>query len=64
MRYLTILDYSDGVVSQYDMVKHFTEKPLSSLKLDDIEEFIESKGYRIKDIEWMSHTNPTIKYDE
>jgi hypothetical protein len=44
MYYLTILDYANGTVDQYDLEDHFNEEQLSSFQSEDFEEFITSEG--------------------
>ena len=62
MHYLTILDYANGTVDQYDLQDHFDEEQLSSFQTEDFEEFITSEGYRLDEVNWMSHADDTIHY--
>ena len=62
MYYLTILDYANGTVDQYDLQDHFNDKQLSSFQTEDFEEFITSEGYRLGEVNWMSHADNTIHY--
>ena len=62
MHYLTILDYANGTVDQYDLQDHFNDKQLSSFQTEDFEEFITSEGYRLDEVNWMSHSDNTINY--
>ncbi len=54
--YLTVLDYSDGKVYQFE------------LRLDkwinDPEEFLIYEGFSLGNIEWMTHTDGEIYNDK
>ena len=54
MNTLTVLDYEDGRVYQY--IIH-TDKELDS---DDFEDILINQGHRLKDCEWMSHSDDTL----
>ena len=62
MHYLTILDYANGTVDQYDLQDHFNGEQLSSFQTEDFEEFITSEGYRLDEVSWMGHAYNTIHY--
>jgi hypothetical protein len=62
MHYLTILDYANGTVDQYDLQELFNDEQLSSFQTEDFEEFITSEGYRLDEVNWMSHSDNTINY--
>ena len=51
---LTVLDFEDGRVYQYDIE---TDKDLQA---KDFEKIIIDEGHRLKDCEWMSHSDKTI----
>ena len=51
---LTVLDFEDGLVYQYDIE---TDKELQA---EDFEKIIIEQGHRLKDCEWMSHNDDTI----
>jgi len=51
MTILTVLDFEDGRVYQYDIE---TDK---QLEVEDFEKIIYSQGHRLKDCEWMSHSD-------
>ena len=51
---LTVLDFEDGLVYQYDIE---TEKELQA---EDFEDIMIDQGHRIDDCEWMSHSDDTI----
>ena len=55
MYYLTILDYDNGTVDQYNLQDHFSDEQLSSFQTEDFLEFITSEGYRLDKVNWMSH---------
>jgi len=60
MYYITILDFSTGTVDQYDLRDYNEEEELASWEAENFEKFIVSEGYRLKNIEWMSHADKTI----
>ena len=60
MYYITILDFSNGSVDQYDLLDYNEEEELASWESENFEKFIVSEGYRLKNIEWMSHADNTI----
>ena len=65
MYYITILDFANGSVDQYNLADRFgvhNLKIVAHWEAEDFEEFITSEGYRLKDIEWMSHSDGTINY--
>ena len=51
---LTVLDYECGLVFQYDIT---TDKELGA---DDFEKLLVDQGHRLKDCEWMSHSDGRI----
>ena len=51
---LTVLDFEDGLVYQYDIE---TDKELQE---EDFEKIMINQGHRIDDCEWMSHSDDTI----
>jgi len=59
MYYLTILDFANSSVDQYDLNN---EENIENWQSEDFEEFITSEGYRLGNIEWMSHSDNTINY--
>ena len=62
MYYLTILDYDNGTVDQYNLRDHFNDEQLSSFQTEDFEEFITSEGYRLDKVNWMSHADTYYLY--
>jgi len=54
MNTLTVLDYEEGLVYQYIID---TDKELDS---DDFEDILINQGHRLKDCEWMSHSDGRI----
>ena len=54
MIYITILNFINGTVHQLE----FTNQENQSS--EDMELFIEKLGFNLNNIEWMSHTDPTI----
>ena len=61
--YITVLDYSDGQVYQYENLEHLKDG-WNNLDADDSESvewyLTETCGHRLNDIHWMSHENPEI----
>ena len=61
--YITVLDYSDGQVYQYENLEHLKDG-WNNLDADDSESvewyLTETCGHRLADIHWMSHKNPEI----
>ena len=51
---LTVLDFEDGLVYQYDIE---TDKELQA---EDFEKIIIDQGHRLKNCEWMSHSDDTL----
>tara|TARA_Y100000385_G_scaffold212108_1_gene220308 strand:+ start:2173 stop:2358 length:186 start_codon:yes stop_codon:yes gene_type:complete len=51
MTILTVLDFEDGRVYQYIID---TDKELQT---EDFEKIIYSQGHRLKDCDWMSHSD-------
>ena len=54
MNILTVLDYEDGLVYQYDIE---TDK---ELQYQDFEKIIIEQGHNLDDCEWMSHSDDTF----
>ena len=51
---LTVLDFEDGRVYQYDID---TDKDLQA---EDFENIICDQGHNLDDCEWMSHSDPQV----
>ena len=63
MYYLTILDYANATVDQYDLLDYNEEEELSTWQTENFENFLVSEGYKLSNIEWMSHSdNEIYKY--
>lgn len=64
MYYLTILDFATGKVDQYDLGTwagdHFDKTTIEHWQTEDFENFLISEGYKLSNIEWMSHSNNEI----
>ena len=54
MKYITILDFEVGKVFQYEVGKDWNPD------FESIEDFISSVGHRLKDCEWVVHSDPEI----
>ncbi len=61
MYYLTILDYNNGSVDQYNLGQIEADN-IENWQTEDFEDFLISEGYSLKNIEWMSHSDNTINY--
>lgn len=62
MHYLTILDYANGSVDQYDLEDYNEEEELATWETENFENFIVSEGYKLDEVNWMSHADNTIHY--
>ncbi len=51
---LTVLDYEDGLVYQYDIE---TDKELQA---EDFEDIMLERGHRPNNCHWMTHSDDTI----
>ena len=56
---LTVLDFADGLVYQYD-IEVFQDGSKPELNANDFEKLLVEQGHRLKDCEWMSHSDDTI----
>ena len=64
--YITVLDYSDGKVYQYEHLEYFENGWNGDDKddSDNIEWYLtEVKGHRLNDINWMAHSDSRIWTD-
>ena len=61
MYYITILDFANGTVDQYNLGQIEAEN-IENWQTEDFEDFLISEGYSLKNIEWMSHSDNTINY--
>ena len=59
MYYITILDYANGSVDQYNLGQIEADN-IENWQTEDFEDFLISEGYSLKNIEWMSHADNTI----
>jgi hypothetical protein len=63
MYYLTILDFANATVDQYDLLDYNYEEELKTWQTENFENFLVSEGYKLSNIEWMSHSdNKIYKY--
>jgi len=51
---LTVLDFEDGLVYQYEVSAD------RELDVEDFEDIMIDQGHRLDDCEWMSHSDDTI----
>ena len=61
MYYITILDFVNGSVDQYNLGQIEADN-IENWQTEDFEDFLISEGYSLKNIEWMSHSDNTINY--
>ena len=61
MYYITILDFANGSIDQYNLGQIEAEN-IENWQTEDFEDFLISEGYSLKNIEWMSHSDNTINY--
>ena len=62
MYYITILDFANGSVDQYNLLDYNEEEELDSWQTENFENFLISEGYRLGEINWMSHADNEIYY--
>jgi hypothetical protein len=63
MYYLTVLNFESGLVYQYDLNKLYFKNVLDNWQSEDFEQFILDEGFKLKNIEWMSHSDNDIIYN-
>ena len=66
MKYITVLDFEEGRVFQYENLKHFEDGWNGNDKDDseNIEWYLrEIKGHNLNNCEWMVHNNNEIIKD-
>lgn len=61
MYYITILDFANGSVDQYNLGQIEAEN-IENWQNEDFENFLVSEGYNLGNIEWMSHSDNKINY--
>ena len=52
---LTVLDFEDGRVYQYEI-----DTDNENLEAEDFEKIILAQGHRLDDCEWMSHSDAKV----
>ena len=52
---LTVLDFEDGRVYQYEL-----ENASEDMQAEDFEIIIADQGHNLKDCEWMSHSDAKV----
>ena len=60
MYYITILNFANSTVDQYNLLDYNEEEELASWQSENFENFLVSEGYNLSNIEWMSHSDNTI----
>ena len=56
---LTVLDFEDGKVYQYD-IEVFQDGSKPKLDEGDFEKLLVEQGHRLDNCEWMSHSDGSI----
>ena len=51
--YITVLDFTDGKVYQYEVGE-------GMLQHEDYEAWIDQKGHKLSDVEWMLHKDSGV----
>ena len=51
---LTVLDFEDGLVYQYDITTY------KEVNEDDFEDLMIDQGHKLDNCEWMTHSDDTI----
>ena len=60
MKYITILDFEVGRVYQYNIKSEPGKFNDWNPDSESIEDFLSSVGHRLKNCEWMVHSDPEI----
>tara|TARA_R100000951_G_scaffold101759_1_gene93447 strand:- start:155 stop:352 length:198 start_codon:yes stop_codon:yes gene_type:complete len=62
MKYITVLDFEDGKVYQYENLEHLKDgwNMDENDDSDVIEWYLDSLGHKLSNIEWMVHENNKI----
>jgi hypothetical protein len=61
--YITVLDFGDGAVCQYNLEEvgdNYIFQDKDEPQAEEVEKFLIDQGHRLKDCEWMIHADPTI----
>ncbi len=56
MKYITVLDFEDGRVYQYDI-----ETDNEDMQCEDFEKIMCDQGHNLNECHWMSHADGRIK---
>tara|TARA_B100001094_G_C17710965_1_gene567306 strand:+ start:273 stop:482 length:210 start_codon:yes stop_codon:yes gene_type:complete len=65
--YITVLDFTEGRVHQYDITTNDTHPNGNRIDWPDseaMEDFLMDKGHRLTDCEWMSHADGELITDK
>ena len=58
--YITVLDFTEGRVHQYDVDVNDSFNRVDWPDSEAIEDFLIGEGHRLTDCEWMSHADGEI----
>ena len=62
MKYLTVLDFGSGKVVQYSLQDGEQWEEMYD-GICPYETFMDSKGHKVSDCEWMIHDNPGVDFE-
>tara|TARA_R100000322_G_scaffold113225_1_gene72628 strand:- start:107 stop:307 length:201 start_codon:yes stop_codon:yes gene_type:complete len=62
--YITVLDFTEGRVHQYDVDVNDSFNRVDWPDSEAIEDFLIGEGHRLTDCEWMSHADGEIIKDK
>jgi len=61
--YITVLDFGDGAIYQYNLQEvgdNYLFEDKDEPQCEEVERLLIDQGHRLKDCEWMIHADPTI----
>ena len=61
MKYITVLDFEDGKVYQYE-ISAWDNSNNWNPDSESMEDYLTSKGHNLSNIEWMCHKSNTIHH--
>ena len=59
MKYITVLDFEEGKVYQYEISAWGNSNDWNP-DSENIEEYLTSKGHNLSNCEWMVHSDPQV----
>jgi len=61
--YITVLDFGDGAIYQYNLQEvgdNYLFEDKDEPQAEEVEQLLIDQGHRLKDCEWMIHSDHTI----